>query len=133
MPITLQKAGIAIQAAIDHAHTLNIDVCVSVCDVGGRLIAFSRMDQSNWASIYGAQGKAITSVACGCNSGKIPPTAEVMHRICELEGNNMIFAQGAVPIIDNGELIGAIGVGGASGAEDDACAEMGAMACVKAG
>jgi uncharacterized protein GlcG (DUF336 family) len=49
-----------------------------------------------------------------------------MQRIAALEGGNMIFAQGAVPIIRDGELLGAVGVGGGSGPDDESCALAGA-------
>ena len=89
------------------------------------------MDKSNWASIYGSQGKALTSAATGYNSDGIPPTSNVMQRIAELEGNNMIYAKGAVPISRDGILIGAIGVGGGNADDDELCAQTGADAVVK--
>lgn len=128
MHLLLADAHKAIAAAIATAETLDIAVCVAVCDAGGRLLAFARMDQSNWASIHGCQGKALTAAATRCPSGSIPPTSEVMQRIAALEGGNMIFAQGAVPIIRDGELLGAIGVGGGSGPDDESCAVAGAAA-----
>ena len=46
-----------------------------------------------------------------------------MQRIAELEGGNMIYARGALPILFNGKLLGAVGVGGASADLDEACAQ----------
>ncbi|QEH97681.1 GlcG/HbpS family heme-binding protein [Gluconobacter thailandicus] len=112
----------ALQAALQKARQLEIAVCVAVCDAGGRLISFARMDGSNWASIYGCQGKALTAAATRCRSGGIPPDSVVMNRIAELEGSRMIYAQGAVPLIRDGILLGAVGVGGASAELDEACA-----------
>ncbi|MBS1072502.1 heme-binding protein [Gluconobacter cerinus] len=122
----------ALQAALQKAQQLEIAVCVAVCDAGGRLISFARMDGSNWASIYGCQGKALTAAATRCRSGGIPPDSVVMNRIAELEGSRMIYAQGAVPLIRDGILLGAVGVGGASAELDEACAlaAAGALGCV---
>jgi uncharacterized protein GlcG (DUF336 family) len=131
MRLLLDDAYQAINAALAEAEAMKIAVCVAVCDAGGRLIAFSRMDDSNWASIYGCQGKALTAAATRCPSGSIPSTSEVMQRIAVLEGANMIFAQGAVPIICRGELLGAIGVGGATGPDDELCAMAGAAVIVR--
>lgn len=128
MSISLEQANHALAAAIAKATAMNIAVCVAVCDAGGRLVAFARMDKSNWASIHGCQGKALTAAATRCNSGDIPATSVVMQRIAELEGGNMIYAKGAVPIIRDGVLLGAIGVGGASAEEDELCALAGAEA-----
>ncbi|WP_291366398.1 heme-binding protein [Acetobacter sp. UBA5411] len=128
MAITLDEAQKALSTAIERAIELGIAVCVSICDAGGRLVLFARMDQSNWASIYGSQGKALTAAATRCKSGSIPPDSIVMQRISELEGRNMIYAKGAVPLIKNGVLLGAIGVGGASADLDEACALAAAQA-----
>ena len=122
MSLDLEQSQIALSAAIAHATGLDIAVCVAVLDAGGRLMAFARMDQSNWASIHGAQGKALTAAATRSRSGAIPPESVVMGRIAELEGGNMIYAKGAVPLIREGVLLGAVGVGGASADLDEACA-----------
>jgi glc operon protein GlcG len=44
------------------------------------------------------------------------------------EGGHMIPSQGAVPILRNGVVIGAIGCGGGTGQEDEDCARAGAAA-----
>ncbi|WP_428925045.1 GlcG/HbpS family heme-binding protein [Marinibacterium sp. SX1] len=128
MSLNLDQSRIALTAARDHASSLGISVCIAVCDAGGRLMAFERMDGSNWASIHGAQGKALTSAATRVPSGSIPPESVVMGRIAELEGGNMIYARGAVPLIRDGVLLGAVGVGGAAADLDEACARAGAAA-----
>ncbi|MBO6754667.1 MAG: heme-binding protein, partial [Spongiibacter sp.] len=56
MGLNLANTNAAIESAIAKAQSLEIAVCIAVCDAGGRLIAFARMDGSNWASIYGSQG-----------------------------------------------------------------------------
>jgi glc operon protein GlcG len=128
MNLTLEQAQTAIAAAIAFATKNNIAICACVCDPGGRLVAFARMDESNWASVHGSQGKALTAAATRSRSGTIPPTSVVMQRIAELEGNNMIYAKGAVPLLKGGSLLGAIGVGGASADLDEECALAGATA-----
>ena len=126
--ITFDEAQTALTAILLRAKELKIDVCVAVCDAGGRLVSFARMDQSNWASIYGCQGKALTAAATRCKSGDIPPASVVMNRISSLEGDNMIYAKGAVPLLRHGKLLGAVGVGGASADLDEECAMAGALA-----
>ena len=98
MALTMADANKALAAAIKSAEDVNIKLCVAVCDVGGRLIAFNRMDGAGWASIYGAQGKALASAATGAPSGSLPADHPVMIRIVELEGGNMVLGQGGVPI-----------------------------------
>ena len=65
MPLTLAEANQIVQGALDKARELNIRISVAVCDAGGRLVAFNRMDGASWASGYGSQGKAIASAAFG--------------------------------------------------------------------
>lgn len=128
MSLNLDQSRLVMETAIAKARSENIAVCVAVLDAGGRLVNFQRMDGSNWASIWGCQGKAMTSAATRCPSGQIPPESVVMSRIAEMEGGNMIYARGAVPILVDGVLLGAVGVGGASADLDEACAIAGAAA-----
>ena len=75
MALTLDEANRIIEGAVAKARELNIRVSVAVCDAGGRLVAFQRMDNAIWASAYGSQGKAVASAAFGrpaanCRSGQ---------------------------------------------------------------
>jgi glc operon protein GlcG len=124
--ITLLQASEAIATALHTAEAMNIQISASVCDVGGHLGAFSRMDGASWATIYGAHGKAIASAATGAPSGRIPANLPVMQRINELTGDRMVYSQGAVPIVFDGQLIGAIGAGGGTAEQDEECAIAGA-------
>lgn len=109
---------------------MKIPISVAVCDDGGHPVAFARMDGAGWAASYGALGKATASAATGSPSGRIPSELHVMRRINKLAGDRMIFSQGAVPIVVSGELIGAIGAGGGTAEQDEACAAAGAAALV---
>ncbi|RPH77528.1 MAG: heme-binding protein, partial [Candidatus Rokuibacteriota bacterium] len=75
MALTLVEANQVVQGAIDKAREMNIRISVAVCDAGGRLMAFNRMDNAIWASVYGCQGKAIASVAFGRASGELAERA----------------------------------------------------------
>ena len=127
MSLTLAEANQVAQAAIDKAREINIKVSVAVCDAGGRLLAFQRMDNAIWGSIYGSQGKAIASVAFGRASGELTERAgsPIIQGIMAAEGGHMIPSQGAVPIIRNGVLEGACGVGGGTSQQDEDCARAG--------
>ena len=61
MALTLAEANSIVQGALTKAREMNIRISVAVCDAGGRLLAFQRMDGAIWASAYGSQGKAIAS------------------------------------------------------------------------
>ena len=127
MAISLAEANRMIEGAIAHAAELNIKISVAVCDAGGRPIAMNRMDGAIWASTYGSQGKAVASAAFGRPSGDLQDRADqpTPRGIAAAEGGHMIMGQGAVPIIRNGEIEGACGVGGGSSQQDEDCARAG--------
>jgi uncharacterized protein GlcG (DUF336 family) len=127
MALTLDEANRIVQGAIAAAKNLNIQISAAVCDAGGRLLAFNRMDGAIWASAYGSQGKAVASAAFGRPSGQLTERADhpTLRGIVSAEGGHMFLGQGAVPIIRNGVVEGACGVGGGTGQEDEDCARAG--------
>ena len=127
MALTLAEANSILAGAISQAQELNIRVSVSVVDAGGRPIAMNRMDGAIWAGAYGSQGKAIASAAFGRPSGELQERADqpTPRGISIAEGGHMIMGQGAVPIIRNGVIDGACGVGGGSSQQDEDCAKAG--------
>ncbi len=127
MPVTLSEANRILEGAIAHAQELNIKVNVAVCDAGGRLIAFNRLDGAIWAGVYGSQGKAVASAAFGRTSGELQQRADqpTPRGIALAEGGHMIMGQGGVPIIRNGVVDGAVGVGGGTSQEDEDCSNAG--------
>jgi glc operon protein GlcG len=127
MALTLAEANTVVQGAIDKARELNIKISVAVCDGGGRLLAFNRMDGAIWAGAYGSQGKAIASVAFARPSGELQERAgtPIIQGIAAAEGGHMIPSQGAVPIIRHGVVEGACGVGGGTSQQDEDCARAG--------
>ena len=129
MALTLAEANRVIEGALAKAKELNIRISVAVCDAGGRLIAFNRMDGAIWASVYGCQGKAIASVAFARPSGELQERAgsPIVQGIAAAEGGHMIPSQGAVPIIRNGVADGACGVGGGTAQQDEDCAKAGVV------
>ena len=127
MAISLDDANGIVAAAIAKANELNIKINVAVCDAGGRLIAFNRMDGAIWGGVYGSQGKAVAAAAFGRTSGELQERASspIISGILAAEGGHGIPSQGAVPIIRNGAVEGACGVGGGSSQEDEDCAAAG--------
>ena len=127
MALSLDEANRIIAGAIAKAEELNIKINVAVCDAGGRLIAFNRMDGAIWAGVYGSQGKAVASAAFGRTSGELQERADqpTPRGIAIAEGGHMIMGQGGVPIIRNGVVDGACGVGGGTSQEDEDCSRAG--------
>src|SRR5208337_2458668 len=108
MGLTLEEANRVLRGALAKAQELNIKISAAVCDAGGRLVAFQRMDNAIWASAYASQGKAVASAAFGRPSGEMAERADqpTPRGIAAAEGGHMIMGQGAVPIIRNGVVEG---------------------------
>ena len=104
---------------------------IAVVDEGGNLLAFARMDGAWLGSIDIAINKAFTSRAFDIATkdlSKLSQPGEDFFGIhVSNHGRIMIFA-GGVPLKQGGKVIGAIGVSGGSGKQDQTVAEAGAAA-----
>jgi glc operon protein GlcG len=96
MTMTLEEANRVIQGAIAKANELAIKISVSVCDGGGRLIAFQRMDGAIWVSTIASQGKAMTSSGTGDPSGAYDNAT--LRDAIAVEGGHMIIGAGGMPL-----------------------------------
>ncbi len=125
MQITLDEANRMVQAAIAKAEELGIKVTVAVCDAGGRLVALNRMDDAIWAAVFGSQGKAAGAAAFKRPTGNLEPQAEspALRSIIAAIGQNIILRQGGVPLIIDGHVEAACGVGGGTSQQDEECAQ----------
>ena len=121
MALTLDEANKIVAGAVAKAQEMNIKISVAVCDAGGRLVAFNRMDGANWGSVYGSQGKAVAVAAFPRPSGELQERADttIILSIATAEGGHMIPSQGAVPIIRKGMVEGACGGGGGTSQQDE--------------
>ena len=128
MALTLDEANRMVQAAISKAKELNVNMSIAVCDAGGHLLAFGRMEGCIWISSAVAQGKATAAVGFGRPSGAIQADSPVVQSIMATQGGRMLAAQGGVPIFREGQLIGSIAGSGATGQQDEECAQAGLAA-----
>ena len=98
---------------------------------GGHLLAFERMEHAWLGSIDIAIKKAWTSRAFDIETKKLGTLSQSGDQFFGIHASNdgkvMIFA-GGVPILSGGKVIGAIGVSGGLGDQDQAVAEAGAEA-----
>src|SRR5262245_26269562 len=113
--LTLAEANQAIAAALARAQNMKMKIAVSVCDEGGRLIAFQRMDGVFSESIQLAIGKAIAAAA----STKSSDDKEVildLQSVWRVAGAGLpvIAGPGGLPITRKVQTVGAIGVSGSA-------------------
>jgi glc operon protein GlcG len=128
MALTLAEARRMIQAAVAKAQELQVKLSVAVCDTGGNLIAFDRMDGTIVVSATVAQGKAAAAAGFGRPSGALAADSPVIQAVIAATGGRMLPARGAVPVVKDGEVVGAIGASGATAEQDEQCAQAGAAA-----
>ncbi len=109
-----------IARAVELVKKLNKPVAISVAGPEGELIAFLRMDGANPASSQIAQSKAYTS-ARDCKSTRAQ--GEFMREANREQGywtdHRITGFGGGLPIIQNGNVIGGIGISGLSEEEDE--------------
>ena len=126
----MEEANRICDAALAKAAEMGVKVSVSVVDAGTNLVAMKRMDGAIMLGVEGSRGKAVASALFGTPSGEQEERADrpVFRALMTQMGGRLIMGIGAVPIMRDGEVIGACGVGGASGEEDEACATAGVAA-----
>lgn len=125
MSLSLEDANRMIAAAKAKADEIGVSLSIAVCDGGGTLLAFNRMAGASAITATVAQGKAAASAGFGRASGTLQADSPVIQAVISATGGRMLPAQGAVPIRQNGELVGAIGASGASSQQDEDCAQAG--------
>ena len=116
--LTLEGAKKVIAAAEAEAVKNRVGCNVAVVDDGGNLIAFHRIDPTFPAGARVSIGKARTAAL-------LQPTKNFEDVITQKGRTSMIALddftplQGGVPIIVGGQIVVAVGVSGASSADQD--------------
>ena len=127
--ITLNEARLIIVAAEAKADEIGQPMNIAVADSGGHLIAHARMNGAWFGSIDIAIKKAFTARAFDISTRELAKLAQGGEDFFGIEASNqgrvMIFA-GGIPLYREGHVVGAIGVSGGLGWQDQAVAEAGA-------
>ncbi len=121
----------AVQAAVQHASALGVRVNIAVVDAAGLPAAFVRMPGAHLHSIDIAKDKAYTAVGFGLPTGAwtdvLAQHSEAVRQGLVRRPRFVAFG-GGLPIIENGQRIGGIGVSGGSEAQDEEIARAGLQA-----
>jgi uncharacterized protein GlcG (DUF336 family) len=123
--LTLEQAETWITKACAKAMQLGVKVSVCVVDAGGNLVALARMDGANIVSPDIARGKAYTAIAFKSHSKEM---AERMKDrpaaglgLTQVSGNRVVLLPGGVLAKKGDEIVGAVGVSGATSDQDHEC------------
>jgi glc operon protein GlcG len=125
-PISLDRAGAVIDTAVAEAKKRNWKMNVAVTDSGGNLVAFRRMDGAMLASIAIAQHKARAAATFRRPTKVFEDGVQLMHLDYLLAFDGIIASRGGIPLIDRGEIIGAIGCSGGTDSQDEVVSKAGA-------
>jgi len=124
---SLAQAQAALAATEQAANEMGVGLSCAVVDSRGTLVALARMDSASYFTADVAAGKARASAAFRAPSGALARVGE-LGLADVVEGGPMLFVQGAVPIMKDGQSMGAIGCSGATGQQDEDAANAGIAA-----
>lgn len=124
--LTQAGARKILDAAIAEARDMGQPQCIAVVDDGGHLLAFTRMDGAFALSTDTAVAKAQTAAIYREPTGNIAEGPDI--RLAVATQGKRINLPGGLPIIVDGQCIGAIGVGSGTGAQDRQVAAAGLKA-----
>ena len=131
LKLTIEGAMKLLDAAMAKARDMKVPECIAVVDAGGHLLAFARMDGAFALSIDTALVKAMTAASYGIPTGEIAAGVDIKLAIAT-QGKR-VNLPGGLPVIVDGHVVGAIGVGSGTGEQDRevAAAALGAIAGAK--
>ncbi len=130
--LTQEGARLAAEAAAEAAAERGVAPVVSAVDAGGALVYLHRPDAAQVASVEVTTDKARTAAIYRRPSKDFEDQAS-SGRASALHLARSVPLQGGIPIEHRGEVVGAIGVSGASSAdEDNELAMIGAQAATSA-
>ncbi len=129
--ITLAVARRIIAAGEARAEEIGQPMNIAVVDQGGNLVAHVRMDNAWMGSVDISIKKAWTARAFDISTKELAELSQSGDQFFGIHASNdgkvMIFA-GGIPLKSGGKVVGAVGVSGGLGKQDQAVAEAAAEA-----
>jgi glc operon protein GlcG len=133
--LNLAGAETVLEAAKKKAAAMALKCNIAVVDDGGHLLSFARMDGARPASGATALTKAVSAATFRQETGPLPAKGEPdvllslgLQNAAAASGGKITTLKGGVPIVVDGQIIGAIGVGGGTGEQDVEVAKAGVQA-----
>jgi uncharacterized protein GlcG (DUF336 family) len=121
--ITLEQVEQCLRQGKAKALELGVEAAIVVVDSAGHIAGAIRMDNALWVTPEIALAKAVTSAAFRATSAEIEERWKgrplFADSIIGLGPGRFVVGKGAVPIIEAGKVIGAVGVSGGIPADLD--------------
>lgn len=121
--LTADGALLILQAAKEKAQAMEVPQCIVVVDAGGNLLAYVRMDGAKVLSQASATNKALTAASSRSRTGGVP--AEVEMKLAAATQGQLVNLKGGLPVLVDGQVVGAVGVGSGTGDQDVEVGEAG--------
>lgn len=130
--MTLDIAERAARAALARAAAMEIAITPSVVDEAGRLVLTLRGDRTGFFTTETSRAKAVAAAAFRRSTREMVEMQKTnpafWSTVPAISRGEMLPSTGAVPILVDGRVIGAIGCGGGTPEQDHECAAAGAAA-----
>jgi uncharacterized protein GlcG (DUF336 family) len=125
MAIPGEKAIQMVRNAHAQAAQLDIAVTAVVVDPSGRMIALGRMDKARPITVEMALNKAYTAASFQQSTKELAGMAsQTWFQSLVVSSNGRIMpGGGALPVVEGGNVVGAIAVAGGTDDQDQKCAE----------
>ena len=125
MAIPGEKAIEMVRSAHTQAVELDIAVTAVIVDQSGRMIALGRMDRARPITVDIALNKAYTAASFQQPTQELAAAAkETWFQSLVVSSNGRIMpGGGALPIVEGGNVVGAVAVAGGTEDQDQRCAE----------
>ncbi len=126
-PVSVENAKKAAAAALAEARKGNWNMAVAVVDTGGILVYYEKMENTQIASADIAIEKARTAVRFKRPSKAFQDLVAGGGAGLRVLGLRAVTpVEGGIPLVVNGQIVGAIGVSGDAAEHDGLCAAAGA-------
>jgi glc operon protein GlcG len=126
LALTYEGAAKVLAAAARKAEEIGAPQCIAVTDDGGNLLAFGRTDGGKVLSIDSSIAKARTAASSRVPTGRW--TDDLARGLAFATVGKATNLPGGLPIVVDGHLVGAIGVGSGTGEQDVDVASAGVAA-----
>jgi glc operon protein GlcG len=123
--LTLTAAKRIAASAHQEAATNGWNMVIAIVDDGGHLIYLERMDDTQLASVEVGIQKARSALLFK-RPTKVMEDAVAGGRMVVMKLANAVPVEGGVPLLAHGKIVGAIGISGATSAQDGMVAKAGA-------
>lgn len=126
--VTLETAKMVVAACEQKAEDIDNPMVITVANSEGNLIAQHRMDGAWLASVDISRNKAYTAAALDMPTHELAEPSEPGNSLYGLQNTNqgrMVIFGGGYPLVEDDEVVGAVGVSGGAVSQDMEVAEAG--------